>query len=103
MPAVGFMVMLLGGISVWAGYLGQSIPKVTRAVLDGKTKTLTKIPLDPDKRQSVGGGSVGTLPPPGVPAAAHRSGLDRWVWTDPSGVKHYYGLDGHPITGSAQL
>jgi uncharacterized membrane protein YgcG len=50
MPIISFSVMLAGGIAVWAGYLGQSIPTVTKAILNGQTKTLTKIPLDPDKR-----------------------------------------------------
>ena len=50
MPVISFSVMLAGGIAIGAGYLGQSIPTVTKAILNGQTKTLTKIPLDPDKR-----------------------------------------------------
>ena len=50
MPVIGFVLLIAGGVSIWAGYLGRSIPEVTRAVLDGKTNTLTRIPLDPDKR-----------------------------------------------------
>jgi len=46
--------MLAGGIAVWAGYLGQSIPTVVKAILNGTTGTLTKIPLDPDKRPGAG-------------------------------------------------
>jgi hypothetical protein len=44
------MALLGGGLLVWTGYLGQPLGKVVRAVLDGNTKTLDKIPLDPDKR-----------------------------------------------------
>jgi hypothetical protein len=50
MPLISFTALLAGGIAVWAGYLGESIPTVLKAILNGTTGTLTKIPLDPDKR-----------------------------------------------------
>jgi hypothetical protein len=50
MPVISFMALLGGGLLVWTGYLGQPLGKVVKAVLDGNSKTLTKIPLDPDKR-----------------------------------------------------
>jgi hypothetical protein len=50
MPVISFMALLSGGLLVWTGYLGQPLGKVVRAVLDGNSNTLDKIPLDPDKR-----------------------------------------------------
>ena len=61
MPVLGFMALLAGGVLVWSGYLGQPIGKVTKAVLDGKTKGLTRIPLDPNKRGKTSNSSY--IPP----------------------------------------
>jgi len=49
MPAIGFLMMFAGGIMVWSGYLGESIPTVTKAILDGNTSKLKKKPIDPTK------------------------------------------------------
>jgi hypothetical protein len=93
--------MLVGGVIVWSGYLGESIPTVTKAIFDGKTKTLVRIPLDPNNRPTnEGPGSLYAAPPENVPNGAHRSGLDRWVWKDPTGLLHYYDLLGNEIGGT---
>lgn len=49
MPAIGFLAMAVGGVIVWAGYLGESIPTVTKAILNGDTSKLLKQPIDPTK------------------------------------------------------
>jgi hypothetical protein len=50
MAAIGFLAIFAGGVIVWSGYIGESIPTVTKAILDGNTKSLKKKPLDPTKR-----------------------------------------------------
>jgi len=47
--AIGFLAMFAGGVIVWSGYLGETIPTVTKAILNGNTSLLTKQPLDPTK------------------------------------------------------
>jgi len=41
--------MMSGAVMLWAGYLGESIPTVTKAILDGNTSKLKKKPIDPTK------------------------------------------------------
>ena len=104
MPVVSFMALLGGGLLVWTGYLGQPLGKVVRAVLDGNSKTLTKIPLDPDLRPKVT--SVSPTAPQGktytrpsnVPSGAVlNSTLDGYTYTDAQGNVTYYDLKGHVV------
>lgn len=103
MPVIGFMALLGGGLLVWTGYLGQPIGKVTRAVLDGNTKGLTRIPLDPDQRPKTPSvsptapqGKTYTRPKNLPPGAVLNSTLDGYTYLDPkTGNLYTYDLSGN--------
>lgn len=103
MPALGFMLLLGGGIAVWAGYTGHSIGEVTKAILNGKTGTLNRIPLDPDLRPKVstpsptgGPGKTYTRPSKLPPGAVLNDTLDGYTWYDPkTGNTYTYDLNGN--------
>ena len=103
MPALGFMIMLAGGISVWAGYTGYSIGKVTKAILKGETSTLTRIPLDPDLRPKAPVAPSTPAPIPPRPSNLPQGAtLDQdrkgYTWIDPFNfVTYHYDLNGNPV------
>ena len=69
MPIVSFGLLGVGILFVYSGYLGYSPAQVTKAILDGKLSTLTKIPIDPRKRGKGQAPQVSpTTPTPGTQA-----------------------------------
>ena len=50
MPIIGFGLIGVGGIFIYAGYLGYTPAKLVKSMLDGTLSTLPKIPIDPTKR-----------------------------------------------------
>lgn len=63
MPIIGFSLIGVGGLFIYAGYLGYSPAKIFQAMLDGKLTDLPKIPIDPRKRTTTQ--PSGNTTPPG--------------------------------------
>ena len=111
MPAIGFMFMLAGGIVTWAGYTGYSIGDVTKAVLNGKTNKLQRIPLDPDLRPKIYTSVPTPAPgktyrrPANLPAGAVLNDtLDGYTWYDPkTGNTYTYDLNGNKTSRQLSL
>jgi hypothetical protein len=65
MPIIGFSVLGIGGLFIYAGYLGYTPAEIIKAMLDGKLTDLPKIPIDPRKRTTTTTTSPDTLTPSG--------------------------------------
>ena len=63
MPIIGFSVLGIGGLFIYAGYLGYTPAQIIKAMLDGKLTDLEKISIDPRKR--TGTQPSGDTPPSG--------------------------------------
>lgn len=63
MPIIGFSVLGIGGLFIYAGYLGYTPAQIIKAMLDGKLTDLEKISIDPRKRTGTQGSA--DTPPSG--------------------------------------
>ena len=70
MPIIGFSVLGIGGLFIYAGYLGYSPAQIIKAMLDGKLTDLPKISIDPRKRTTT------TTDPNTPPGGGHGTRAD---------------------------
>jgi len=71
MPIIGFSVLGIGGLFIYAGYLGYSPAQIIKAMLDGKLTDLPKISIDPRKRTT-----TTTTDPNTPPGGGHGTRAD---------------------------